>query len=582
MRRTKIVATLGPAVDTEEKIRELIESGVDVVRLNLSHGTHEYHHRFIEMVKAVSKTVDKKVGILLDTRGPEIRVGKFAEGSVALKEGQSFVLTSEAILGTTERVSVTYPELSQDVKLGDQLLLDDGNLVVVVKEIKGVDIHCEVAVGGVLKDNKRVALPGIRVNLPALTEDDISDIIFGIEEGVDFVAASFMRTAEDVLAVRKVLEDSGGTQSIIAKIENEEGVSNLDEILEVADGLMVARGDLGVEVPAEEVPLIQKTMIEKANLIGKPVITATQMLESMIEHSRPTRAEASDVANAIIDGTDAVMLSGETAVGKYPFDAVKFMDRIARRTEAALPYVEILKKRGHDSHGKVTDAISYASCTAASNLGAKAIITATQSGHTSRMVARYRPESPVIAVTPSEKVCRQLQLIWGVVPMLVRASDSTDELVEDAVKVAVDSGLVAHGDLVIITAGVPVGIPGTTNLLKVHTVGDAMLQGKGIGKESVTGKVVVIRRPEDAKKFEPGDIIVTYGTDKDMVPYIEQSGGIVAEEGGLTSHAALVGLNFGLAVIVGAKRATDVLVDGEIVTLDPIRGLVYKGKAEVR
>jgi len=581
MRRTKIVCTLGPASESVEIQKRMIEAGMNVARYNFSHGTHEDHARRMRNTRQAAKETGKIIALMLDTKGPEIRLGTFRQGKALLKEGDLFTLTTRAVEGTEREVSVLYPGLPEDVQPGNFLLLDDGNIRLEVLEIKGTDILCRVLNGGVLSDHKKVNVPGVRLGLPALSPQDIADLRFGAEQGVDFVAASFVRKAADVIAIRRVLEEAGSDAHIIAKIESREGVDNLDEILKVADGLMVARGDLGVEIPTEEVPLLQKMMIEKCNRLGKPVITATQMLESMVERPRPTRAEASDVANAIFDGTDALMLSAETAAGKYPVEAVAIMATIAERTEAALPYAEILARRGSTSLRTVTDAISHATCTTAQDLGARAILTATQSGYTARMVAKYRPQAPILAMTPVEAVRRKLALVWGVHPLPVQDTSNTDEMIETAVQRAKEAGAISDGDLVVITAGIPVGIAGTTNLLKVHTVGDILVRGVGIGNRSVTGRVAVVRTAREGGKLQPGDILVTTATDRDFVPLMEKAAAVVAEEGGLTSHAAVVGLSLGLPVIVGAEGATGILKDGQIVTIDGTRGLVYRGEARV-
>jgi pyruvate kinase len=414
-----------------------------------------------------------------------------------------------------------------------------------------------------------------------VSEKDISDILLGIREGADFVAASFVRKADDIHEIRRIIEQTGGDMHIIAKIENAEGVENIDDILAVADGLMVARGDLGVEIPSEEVPLLQKTMIEKARRLGKPVITATQMLESMVAKPRPTRAEASDVANAIFDGTDALMLSAETTVGKYPVESVKMMATIAERTERALNFTELLVRRAETKAKSVTDAISHATCTTAAELDAHAIITATQSGLTTRMVARYRPQAPVIAVTWSPRVQRKLALVWGAKPVIMERADDSDALLEGAIGAALGSGLIKEGDMVVMTMGLPAWVTGTTNTVQVRTVGSIVLRGTGIGSKPATGRVRIYRSPADAVKFSPGDILVAVATHGDLTPLIEKAGGVITEEGGLSSHAASVCVNLAVPAVVGAKGATVVLKQGTVVTIDPAAGLVYLGSARV-
>ena len=469
-KKTKIVCTLGPASDSEEVLTQLVENGLNVCRFNFSHGDHAEQKVRMDTAKRVREKLNVPVALLLDTKGPEIRTGKFADPEVLLEQGQQFIVTMDDVLGTKEKCTVSYKELVNDVKVGDTILIDDGLVGLKINEIKGNDIICTVENSGIVKNHKGVNLPGVKINLPALTPKDISDIEFGIEQDIDFIAASFVRKVSDVLAIREILENNNATHiQIISKIENQEGVENLDEILQVSDGLMVARGDLGVEVPTEEMPIIQKDMIRKCNELGKPVITATQMLDSMIRNPRPTRAEVTDVANAIYDGTDAIMLSGETAAGKYPVEAVKTMATIAKRTEETLKYNELLKKRKIEDV-TVTNAISYATCTTSADLNAKAIISFTTSGHTARMVSKFRPQCPIIATTEDEGVMRRLALVWGVYPVKTSHVGNTDDLFTTSIASAKEKKYLENGDLVVITAGVPSGISGTTNLIKVHTI----------------------------------------------------------------------------------------------------------------
>lgn len=583
LRKTKIVATIGPASERVEVLTRLIEAGVDVCRLNFSHGTQEEHRQRIASIREAGRRVGKDVGIMIDLKGPEIRIGTFENGKILLREGDLFTLTTEQVVGNQERVWVQYPGIVQDVPEGGYLLLDDGNITFQAVEVRPTEILCRVIVGGPLSDRKKVNLPGTKVSLPALSAKDEADIRFGVEMGVDFVAGSFIRKAEDVLDIRRVIEQAGGNQQIISKVESQEGFDNLEAILQVSDGLMVARGDLGVEVPTEEVPLMQKRMIERANALGKPVITATQMLESMVTKPRPTRAEASDVANAIMDGTDAIMLSAESAAGQYPVEAVRTMASIARRTEEALDHAATMSRRGRFGRlDTVTEAISHATVTTASDLGATAIVSATTSGFTARMVSKYRPSCPVIAVTPSPQVARQLRLVWGVVPVVMEEAVGSDDLTQRAVEGALASGVVHNGDLIIITAGLPLGVKGTTNLIKVHTVADVLAQGTGIGRQPVTGRARVVASEEDLEAVQPGDILVTRLTDAAFIPAMERAAGIVTEEGGLTSHAAVVGISLGRPVIVGAAEATRRIPDGAVVTVDVAHGLVLRGEATVR
>lgn len=585
MRRTKIVCTIGPASDDVNVITKLIEAGMNVARLNFSHGTREEHGRRIASIRRAAEQTGKNIAVLLDTKGPEIRLGFFEEEPVCLKEGDLVTLTTREVKGDKQLIPVNYPGLAQDVRKGNKILVADGLIELQVLSTSGTEILCRVANGGELTSQKGVNVPGVTIKLPSVTEKDIEDIKFGIEKQVDFIAVSFVRKPADVLAVRKIIEENAADIDIIAKIESREGVKNLDDIIKVSDGVMVARGDLGVEIPVEEVPLVQKEIIGKCNIAGKPVVTATQMLESMIHNPRPTRAEASDVANAIFDGTDAIMLSGETAAGKYPVEAVETMARIAERAEAALPYEDMLvKKRAVLNQITVTDAISYATCATAQGLGATTIITSTESGHTAKMVSKYRPKAAIVAVTPHQRVLRKLALIWGVQPVLVGVRNNTDEMMSTAVEAAlnVNAGIVKGGDLVVITAGVPIGVRGTTNLIRVHTIGEIIARGTGIGSRTVTGTVRIVRNAREAKeKVNRGDILVASSTDKDYVPAIKKAGAVITEVGGLTSHAAIVCLEFGAPVIVGVEAAASILPDGEIITVDAQRGLVYHGAARV-
>ena len=581
MRKTKIVCTIGPASESPAVLEKLIKAGMNVARLNLSHGTREEHVERIRKIRLLARELKQVVALLLDTRGSEVRIKTFSKGSVYLKQGAIFTLTTEEVEGNESKVSVTYPKLPQEVAAGNKVLLDDGLIALKVVRVEGQNIVCQVETGGELSNRKGINIPGVSLSLPALSERDLDDIRFGAQHGIDFVAASFIRKSEDILAIKEVLEDERSAARIIAKIENEEGVNNLESILEIADGIMVARGDLGVEIPAEDVPLVQKFLIEKCNQAGKPVITATQMLDSMIRNPRPTRAEASDVANAIFDGTDAVMLSGETAAGKYPVESVETMARIANRTEEALDFETILEDFPPLMEHNVTDAISFSTCYTAQILNVSAIITSTQSGYTARMVSKFRPRAPIFAVTPKEKVANQLALTWGVYPLMAPPMNNTDDMFEAAVEVCLKAGYVQKGEMIVITAGIPVGVAGTTNLLRVHTVGDIAVRGTGIGRRSVTGKVVVARTPEEAQQLKKGDILVTTATDSEFLPCLERAAGLITEEGGLTSHGAIVGLNLGIPVVVGAQDAVSILKTGETVTIDGTRGLIYRGRATI-
>ncbi|GAB1807136.1 pyruvate kinase [Priestia megaterium] len=585
MRKTKIVCTIGPASESVEKLVELINSGLNVCRLNFSHGDFEEHGARFVNIREAAKQTGKTVGILLDTKGPEIRTNTMENGAIELEEGSEIIVSMTEVVGTTEKFSITYPGLIDDVHVGSKILLDDGLIGLEVLDINKTDgeIKTKVLNPGTLKNKKGVNVPNVSVNLPGITEKDASDIVFGIEQGIDFIAASFVRRASDVLEIRELLEKHNAAHiQIISKIENQEGVDNIKEILEVSDGLMVARGDLGVEIPAEEVPLVQKDLIKQCNALGKPVITATQMLDSMQRNPRPTRAEASDVANAIFDGTDAIMLSGETAAGSYPVEAVQTMHSIASRAEQALNYSEILQQRSKQVGPSITDAIGQSVVHTALNLNASAIVAPTESGYTAKIVSKYRPQSPIVAVAANDSVARRLSLVWGVTPVVGERVNTIDDMLDHAVNDAVKTGVVAHGDLVVITAGVPVGESGATNLMKVQVVGDVLAKGQGIGRKAAVGKVVIAKTAEEANaKMTEGAILVTNSTDRDMISAIEKAGALITEEGGLTSHAAVVGLNLSIPVIVGVENATSVFSEDQDITVDASRGVVYNGHASV-
>ena len=575
MRKTKIVCTLGPATDSDGVLREMLESGMNVARFNFSHGSHEEHKRRLDALKALREELGLPVAAMLDTKGPEVRLRSFADGAVALKTGGEFTLTTRDVAGDERICSVTYADLPGDVKPGNTILLDDGLVRLTVLETTSTDIRCRVENDGVMKNNKGVNVPGIRLSMPYMSQRDREDILFGVEQGFDFIAASFVRTAADVREIRRLLDEAGSSIQIIAKIENQEGVSNLTEILSVADGIMVARGDMGVEIDFTEIPIIQKDMIAQCMDAGKPVITATQMLDSMVENPRPTRAEITDVANAIYDGTSAIMLSGETAAGKYPVDSVKTMDAIARRTEADINYAKRMRNLTGSARLSIAAATAHAACTTALDIGADAIITVSQSGATARLVSRFRPGSTVVACLLSEQVRRQMALYWGVVPLLMPYAQNTDQLIDFAVRAAEEAGLVKQGDLVVLTAGVPVGVSGTTNMIKVHLIGGALLNAVGIGGKNASGRLCVCASPEEvADKFRPGDVLVVPYTTNDLLPYIRQAAAVISEESGVNSHAATVGLALDKAVIVGASGAVHRLKDGTMVSVDCARGVV--------
>ena len=581
MKKTKIVATIGPASESEEVLKELFENGLDVCRLNFSHGTHEEHQKKMDTIKKVREEMGLPIPIMLDTKGPEIRLKDFKDGVVNVVEGDVFTLTSREVEGDNTIVSVSYDRLAHDVSVGNLILIDDGLVEMKVEEIDGLDIKCRVLNSGELKNHKGVNVPHVKINLPAVSERDYEDLLFGIENDIDFIAASFVRHAGDILEIRKVLEEHGGEGiEIIAKIENQEGVDNIDSILEVADGLMVVRGDLGVEIDVEDIPLVQKLLIKKANEMGKNVITATQMLDSMIRNPRPTRAEVTDIANAIIDGTSAIMLSGETASGKYPVEAVKTMRKIALRIEDSIDYEAGLKNLKDEM--TTTFAIGKATAQAAYDLNVKAIITATSSGYTSKAISKFRPKAPIIAATTTEAVRRKLSLVWGVYSVLSEITEKTDEVIDESLKAAMDAGYIDAGDVVVITAGVPVGIAGSTNLLKVHTIGRVLGKGMGIGQKSSYGRICAVKDVEELiENFRDGDIIVTQAFDRDMTKFAGRSNGIIAGEGGLTSPAAIVGLNLGVPTIVGFENSLDQLRTGDYITLDAKTGQVFAGEARV-
>ncbi len=583
MKRTKMVCTIGPASDSPEVLEQLMKSGLNVCRLNFSHGTHEGHQKTIDNIKSVRDRLDLPIGIMLDTKGPEIRLGDFKDGPVSLEYGDIFTLTTREILGDKDIVSISYKDLPNDIKAGSIILIDDGLVELEVTQVKdGTEIVCKALNTGEISNHKGVNVPNVKLNLPSITEKDVDDILFGIKNEVDFIAPSFIRKADDVIQIRKILEENNAEDiEIISKIENQEGIDNIDEIVDASDGIMVARGDMGVEIRTEEIPLVQKTLIRKANAKGKSVITATQMLDSMIRNPRPTRAEVTDVANAILDGTGAIMLSGESAAGKYPVRAVETMHNIAVATEESENYKEMFSEKLAEDEITVTNAISRSTCTTATELKASAIITATSSGHTSKAISKFRPKMPIIAATTKKSVMRKLSLTWGVYPVLSPYSNSTDDVIDFSINSAIDKGYVHQGDLVVVTAGVPVGLSGSTNLLKVHTISEILVKGMGIGKGTAVGRACVVKTEEDLKNFKDGDILVCAFTEKDTVSYIERSSALVVEEGGLTSHAAIVGLNLKKPTIVGGNDAVKNIENGELITVDSSTGIVYKGEARV-
>ncbi|WP_142415129.1 pyruvate kinase [Hathewaya massiliensis] len=584
MKKTKIVCTIGPASNTKEVIKKLMEAGMNASRHNFSHGTHETHKENMDMVKEVRKELNKNIAIILDTKGPEIRTGDFNVDKVELKEGSKFTIyCREEILGDESKCYVTYDNLCEDVKPGDSILIDDGLVGLKVESVEGNKINCVVTNSGVVSNHKGINVPGVSIKLPSLTEKDISDLKFGVEQGVDMIAASFVRTAEDVLTIRETLNRFGGEDVLIfSKIENREGVDNIDRIIKFSDGIMVARGDLGVEIPTEEVPIVQKMIIEKCNIAGKPVITATQMLDSMIRNPRPTRAEASDVANAILDGTDSIMLSGETANGKYPIEAVNTMARIAEKTENSLDYEKALNRKHNGKKVTVPDAISLATCTTAKELNATAIITATQSGHSARIVSKHRPECPIIAVTPYENVARKLALNWGVYVICSEKVETTDELIIKSAEKSFEEGFVKKGDLVVIAAGIPVNYVGSTNMLKVHIIGDILVQGKGKGGVSGYGTAKIANTYAEAlDTVENGDILILKEIDENFKEILPRVNGIIVEgEADISILTQCVSED--IPIIYNAEGAKNIIKTGTFITMDTSRGVVYSGKASVK
>ncbi|MCG1684326.1 pyruvate kinase [Staphylococcus epidermidis] len=584
MRKTKIVCTIGPASESEEMLEKLMNAGMNVARLNFSHGSHEEHKARIDTIRKVAKRLNKTIGLLLDTKGPEIRTHNMKDGLIVLEKGKEVIVSMDEVEGTPEKFSVTYENLINDVNIGSYILLDDGLVELQVKEInkdKG-EVKCDILNTGELKNKKGVNLPGVKVNLPGITDKDADDIRFGIKENVDFIAASFVRRPSDVLDIRQILEEEKAEITIFPKIENQEGIDNIEEILEVSDGLMVARGDMGVEIPPESVPMVQKDLIRKCNKLGKPVITATQMLDSMQRNPRATRAEASDVANAIYDGTDAVMLSGETAAGQYPEEAVKTMRNIAVSAEAAQDYKKLLSDRTKLVETSLVNAIGVSVAHTALNLNVKAIVAATESGSTARTISKYRPHSDIIAVTPSEKTARQCAIVWGVNPVVKEGRKTTDALLNNAVATAVETGRVSNGDLITITAGVPTGEKGTTNMMKIHLVGDEIAKGQGVGRGSVVGHAIVADSASDLEGKDLSDkVIITNSVDETLVPYVEKAIGLITEENGITSPSAIIGLEKGIPTVVGVEQATKEIKNDMLVTLDASQGKVFEGYANV-
>ena len=577
MRKTKIICTLGPSTDKGDVLRDLIANGMNVARFNFSHGSYEEHGGRLAKLKALREELGKPVAALLDTKGPEIRLKEFKNGVEMLEAGQTFTLTTREVEGTKEICSVTYKDLPQDVQPGGTIMLDDGLIMLRIEQVTDTDIICTVLNSGKIKTKKGVNVPGVHLSMPYLSQKDREDIIFGVQNGFDFIAASFVRTAQDVYDIRNLLNEYDSNIRIIAKIENREGVNNIDSILSAADAVMVARGDLGVEIDFTERPGIQKDIIDRSFSFGKPIVTATQMLDSMMVNPRPTRAEISDVANAIYDGTSAIMLSGETAAGDYPVEALKTMSAIAERTENEEHY---RPQRHAEIQISVSDATAHAACLTAKDVNAAAIVTVSESGNTARLLSKYRPKQPIIACVMDEQVQRQLSLSWGITSLLMGPAHSTDELIEMSTALAEKNGYLHNGELTVVTAGVPVGVSGTTNMIKIHMVGNCLATGVGVGRGktdlvSASGKACVCRTLEEVKaKFRPGMVLVVPSTTNEMLSYVRDAAALVVEEPGLNSHAAIVGNSLLKPTIVGAAGACSHIRDGLDIAVDCAHGSV--------
>ena len=585
MRKTKIICTLGPSTDKDGVLRELIANGMNVARFNFSHGSHEEHKGRLDLLKSLREELGKPVAALLDTKGPEIRLKDFKNGTEMLEAGQTFTLTTRDVEGTKEICSITYKDLPQDVAPGGTIMLDDGLIKLQIQTVNDTDIVCTVLNNGKIKNKKGVNVPGVHLSMPYMSQRDKDDIIFGIEQGFDFIAASFVRTAQDVYEIRNLLNEYDSNIRIIAKIENREGVNNIDSILAAADAVMVARGDLGVEIDFTELPGIQKTIIDRSFSFGKPIVTATQMLDSMMVNPRPTRAEISDVANAIYDGTSAIMLSGETAAGAYPVEALKTMSAIAERTEQEGHYLRGRLMEPNTGKISVSDATAHAACLTAKDVNAAAIVTVSESGTTARLLSKYRPQQPIIACVMKEQVQRQLSLSWGITSLMMPLAHSTDELIEMSTALAKENGFLHDGELAVVTAGVPVGISGTTNMIKIHMVGNCLATGVGVGPENAevsnaTGKACVCRTLDEVHaKFKPGMVLVVPSTSNEMLNYVRDAAALVVEEPGLNSHAAIAGKALLKPTIVGAAGATSHIRDGLMIAVDCAHGSVQRLQA---
>ncbi len=577
-RRTKIVATIGPATESEEIISELIKAGVTTFRLNFSHGDHDDHAERIKIIRKVSNDLDLNIGILQDLQGPKIRLGRFKDGPIKVKKGDLFTLTSKEVDCNNKIANVTYEKLLEEISLGKRILLDDGRVEMIVENINKPDnlLQCRVTVGGVLSNNKGVNFPDVQLSVKALTEKDKKDLQFGLNAGVDWIALSFVRNPSDINEIKDLINEFGYSTPVVAKIEKFEAIDQIDSVLPLCDGVMVARGDLGVEMPPEEVPLLQKDLIKKANSLGIPIITATQMLDSMASSPRPTRAEVSDVANAILDGTDAVMLSNETAVGDYPVEAVRTMATIARRIERDYPQKAI------ESHlpSTIPNAISAAVSSIARQLDAAAIIPLTKSGATAHNVSKFRPPTPILATTSEKSVARRLQLAWGVTPILIESQERTSKIFSIAMQIAQEMGILKQGDLVVQTAGTLTGISGSTDLIKVGLVRKVIARGTSIGENGVTGKARIINKEVDVSLITPGEILIVKKDLLKALPFSKEITGIITDESEEECINLFKKLNTQISSICNLENLNKNIQDGDLITLQLNEGVVYKGQIE--
>lgn len=578
MRKTKIICTIGPATNTDENILKLIEGGMNIARLNFSHGDHESHGETISRLKKARKKSGKPLGIMLDTKGPEVRTSVLPDEGIPVKTGESIILVPEEYCKEGE-IPINHPKLPDDVSEGDSILIDDGILALKVSSVKGQKIHCKVQNNGLIESRKGVNVPGVNLSLPIISEKDKADLLFGIAQEVDYIAASFVRNETDVLTIRHILDENGGNEiKIISKIENAEGVDNIDSILALSNGVMVARGDLGVEVSFEDVPFIQKEIIKKSRDLSKPVIIATQMLDSMIVNPRPTRAEVSDISNAIYESTSAVMLSGETAKGKYPFECLNVMRRTVEASEEKIDYRLRFFAIQSTQSGDITNAVTVAAVNTAYNLNANAILVLTKSGNTAMSISRLRPSIPIVTITPSESAYQKLAMNWGVTPMLLDMKADFEELIQGAMEKSKESGIVKDGDLVVIVAGVPVGVTGLTNSLRIETVGDVVARGVGYLPGSASGKACICRTPKEAEaKFKEGDILICPSSPIEMIPIMKKASAIILEKGDEHEHALAAGMALDIPVVTEASGVMEIIQEGVKLRIDGEKGLIYRG-----